>query len=175
MNSRGSSNAALGAEVYRLPFAVQGAKRFVLSIFGGLTLMVSIWAALMLGNSIPALGHESRALFTGILVFFVVLIVAGFSAAWWVLSRYPHAFVVRERAVVLEHGARTRVVPFEDVLGLDQRAEDGTYVVAVADGSAIPFGNDHESRAAARALVERAGLEWTQEPFRATRASTNRA
>jgi hypothetical protein len=97
--------------------------------------------------------------------------VFGFSAAWWVLSRYPHAFVVRERGVVLEHGGRTRVVPFEHVLGLDQRDEGGTqtYVVRVADGSELTFGSDYDARAAARALVAGAGLKWTQEPFKADR------
>ena len=168
-----SSDAApLGRAIYRVPFAVQQAKRFVLLIFGGLTLMVSVWATTMLHSSVFALEDESPRLFKGILLFFVILIVVGFNAVWWVLGRFPHALVIRERGVVLEHGSRTRAIGFDEVKGIDQR-DDGNmrvYVVLVADGSEIPFGAERASTDAARLIVERSGLTWTEEPLRAERA-----
>ena len=171
---RVSTNAAsLGREIYRLPFAVQQAKRFVLFVFGGLTIMVSVWSVTMLHSTVFALEDESRKLFAGILIFFTVLIVVGFTTAWWVLRRYPHALVVRERGLVLEHGARTRSLGFDAIAGLDQRDDsDGmrVYVVLVADGSEIPFGAERAAEEAARAIVREGGLSWTEEPLRAQRA-----
>lgn len=166
-----SSGASLGREVYRLPFAVQQAKRFVYFIFGGLTLMVGVWATTMLNSGVFAVADESPKLFKGILVFFTLLIVVGFNAAWWVLRRYPHALVVRERGLVLEHGSRTRHVTFDQVVGLDQR-DDGNmpvHVVLLSDGSDIPFGAERASQEAARVIVRLAGLTWTDEPLRAER------
>jgi len=157
--------------VYRLPFAVQQAKRFVIFIFGGLTVMVGVWATTMLTSTVFAIQDESPQLFRGILIFFTLLIVVGFNVAWWVLRRYPHALVVRERGLVLEHGARTRTIAFEQVTGIDQR-DDGSmpvYVVVLADGGDIPFGAERPSQEAAHAIVEQAGLTWTQEPLRAER------
>ena len=58
----------LGAEVHRLPFAVQAVKRFVLMIFGGLTLMVTIWTTTMLHSTVFTFEGESRGLFRAILV-----------------------------------------------------------------------------------------------------------
>jgi hypothetical protein len=168
VNSKG---ALLGRELCRVPFAVQQAKRFVIFIFGGLTLMVSVWAATMLHSTVFALEDESPKLFTGILVFFTTLIVVGFSAAWWVLRRYPNGLVVRERGLVLEHGSRTRSVGFDDVTGIDQR-DDGNmsvYVVLLADGSEIPFGAERPSREAAQVIVRNSGLAWSDEPLRAER------
>jgi hypothetical protein len=166
-----STGASLGRELYRLPFAVQQAKRFVFFTFGGLTLMVSVWAATMLHSTVFALADESHRLFAGILAFFTLLIVVGFNAAWWVLRRYPHGLVVRERGLVLEHGSRTRSVAFEDVTGIDQR-DDGNmcvYVVLLADGSDIPFGAERPSREAAQVIVRQGGLVWRDEPLRAER------
>jgi hypothetical protein len=170
--SSGASSDSLGAEVHRVPFSVQNAKRFVLSIFGGLTLMVTLWAALTLHSSVLSLEGESRTLFKSITVFFVTLIIVGFSLAWWVLSRNPHAFVVREHGAVLEHGSRTRVLRWSSVRGIDQRDDGGTptYVLLMADGSEVPFGSEQSSREAARAIVQRAGLEWTEEPLKASRS-----
>jgi hypothetical protein len=170
----GANSNALGAEVQRVPFPVQNAKRFVLSVFGGLTLMVTLWAVLTLKSSVLSLEGESRTLFQAIAVFFVVLIVAGFSLVWWVLSRSPHAFVVFEHGAVLEHGSRTRVLRWRDVHGIDQRDDVGTptYVLLIADGSEIPFGSEPNSREAARAVVLHAGLAWTDEPLKASRPDT---
>lgn len=155
------------------------AKRFVLFIFGGLTLMVGLWTATMLNSSVFALPDESHRLFTGILVFFVVLIVLGFSLAWWVLRRYPQALVVRERGLVLEHGPRSRFIHFEEVAGIDQRNDDDgmpVYVVLVADGSEVPFGAERAAEEAARLIVRESGLIWRDEPTRAERAAaTTRA
>ncbi len=166
-----ASSERLGAVVYRLPFAVQVAKRFVLMVFGGLTLMVTVWAITMLGSSVFTFEGESRGLFNAILGVFVTIIVLGFSVAWWILSRYPRAFVVRERGVVLEHGSRSRTVMFDEITGIDQRDDYGTptFVLLVADGSEIAFGTNRDSEAAAAALVRQAGLEWTEQPFRASR------
>lgn len=167
-----SDGSPLGREIYRVPFAVQQAKRFVLFIFGGLTVMVSVWATTMLHSSVFALEDESPRLFKGILVFFVLLIVIGFNASWWVLRRFPHALAVRERGIVLEHGSRTRSLGFDQVSGIDQR-DDGNmrvYVVIVADGTEIPFGAERASQEAARLIVERSGLVWKDEPLRAERA-----
>lgn len=166
-----SPGAAYGPEIYRLPFAVQQAKRFVIFIFGGLTVMVGVWTATMLNSGVFAIQDESPKLFKGILAFFTLLIVVGFNAAWWVLRRYPHALVVRERGLVLEHGSRTRAVGFEDITGIDQRDDDGmpVYVVLLADGSVIPFGGERPSQEAARAIVRRSGLVWSDEPVRAER------
>ena len=166
------TSASLGREIYRVPFAVQQAKRFVLFIFGGLTIMVSVWATTMLHSSVFALEDESPLLFKGILVFFVILIVVGFNVAWWILRRFPHALAVRERGLVLEHGSRTRSIGFDEVTGIDQR-DDGNmrvYVVVVADGTEIPFGAETASREAARVIVERSGLVWREEPLRAEKA-----
>ena len=166
-----ASGASLGREVYRLPFAVQQAKRFVLFIFGGLTLMVSVWAVTMLNSGVFALADESPKLFKGILTFFTLLIVVGFNAAWWVLRRYPRALVVCERGLVLEHGSRSRRVTFEQVAGIEQR-DDGNmpvYVVLLTDGSDIPFGAERASQEAARTIVRLAGLTWSDEPLRAER------
>ncbi|HEV8551240.1 MAG TPA: hypothetical protein VGQ57_19465, partial [Polyangiaceae bacterium] len=72
--------------------------------------------------------------------------------------------VVRERAFVLEHGARTRVLPFAELRGVERRAEYGvtTQVVHVADGSEIPLGSDEHAEKVALALVKQAGLEWSE-------------
>jgi len=168
-----ASSALCGAEIYRLTFAVQGAKRFVLAILGGLTLMVSVWVATLLGTSVFAVANESRTLFVAILGVFVAIIALSFSVAWWVLSGYPRALVVRERGLVLEHGSRTRVLGFDEVRGIEQRERHGmpTYVVLVADGSEIPFGTGERARQAATALVEQAELEWSEKPLRAIRPS----
>jgi hypothetical protein len=162
----------LGAEVHRLPFAVQAVKRFVLMIFGGLTLMVTIWTTTMLHSTVFTFEGESRGLFRAILVVFITIIVAGFSVAWWILSRFPRALVVRERGLVLEHGPRSRALGFDEITGIDQRDNDGTptFVVLVKDGTEIPFGTDRDSESAASALVKQAGLTWTEEPYRARQA-----
>jgi hypothetical protein len=172
--SSGASSDSLGPELHRVQFAVQNAKRFVVSIFGGLTLMVTLWAALTLESSVLLLEGESRTLFKAIAVFFVTLIVVGFTLVWWVLSRNPHAFVVREHGAVLEHGSRTRLLRWSLVRGIDQRDEGNspTYVLLMADGSEIAFGSEQSSRDAARAIVQRAGLEWTDEPLKASRPLT---
>ena len=172
-----SAGASLGPEIYRLPFAVQQAKRFVLLIFGGLTGMVGVWATTMLNSGVFALQDESPRLFKGILIFFTLLIVVGFNAVWWVLGRFPHALVVRERGLVLEHGSRSRSVGFEDVKGIEQQDDGGTlvYAVVLADGSAIPFGCERPSQDAAQAIVRQGGLVWSDEPLRAERARTGRA
>jgi hypothetical protein len=169
--SSGARSDSLGAEVHRVQFAVQNAKRFVLSIFGGLTLMVTLWAGLTLESSVLLLEGESRTLFKAIAVFFVALIVVGFTLAWWVLSRNPHAFVVREHGAVLAHGSRTRLLRWSEVRGIDQRDDGGTptYVLLIADGSEISFGSELSSREAAHAIVLCAGLEWTEEPLKASR------
>lgn len=161
----------LGAEVFRLPFAVEWARRFALMVFGGLTLMVTVWATLMLRSTVFTFEGESRGLFRAILVVFVTIIVLGFSVTWGILARYPRAFVVRERGVVLDHGSRSRTVSFDEITGIEQRDLDGTptFVVLVKDGSEIAFGTDRDSEKAATALVKHAGLEWTEEPFRAKR------
>ena len=167
-----SGSASLGPELYRVAFAVQQAKRFVLFIFGGLTVMVTVWATTMLNSSVFALEDESPRLFKGILIFFVILIVVGFNVSWWVLRRFPHALAVRERGIVLEHGAQTRSIGFEQITGIDQR-DDGNmrvYVVLVADGSEVPFGAERASKEAARVIVEQSGLVWSEEPLRAERA-----
>jgi hypothetical protein len=171
MSPQNASSESLGAEVYRLPFAAQTAKRFVLLVFGGLTLMVTVWATTMLGSTVFTFEGESRRLFVIILVVFVTIIVLGFTVAWWILSRYPRAFVVREQGVVLEHGSRSRAVSFEQIKGIEQRNEDGmpTFVLLVSDGSEIPFGAYRDSEQAATAIVKQAGLEWTEQPFRAIR------
>lgn len=163
--------AALGPVVYRVPFAAEYARRFVLFVFGGLTLMVSVWTWTMLHSTVFTFEGESHGLFRGILVFFTLFIVLGFSAAWSVLGRYPRALVVRERGLVLEHGSRTRSLGFGEVNGIDQRDQDGTlvYVVLVAGGGEIPFGNERPSVEAARAIVRQAGLVWSEEPLRAVR------
>jgi len=168
-----SQGASLGRDIYRVPFAVQQAKRFVLFIFGGLTLMVTVWATTMLGSTVFALDGESHQIFARILVFFTIFVVVGFSAAWWVLSRYPHALVVRERGLVLEHGSRTRSIGFDEVTGIDQRDDEGmpVYVVLIADGSEVPFGAERPSEEAARVIVRKVGLVWSEEPLRAQRAS----
>lgn len=173
MSSTAAGSERLGAQIHRLPFPVQTAKRFVLGVFGGLTLMVTIWTTLMLHSTVFTFEGESRALFKAILSVFVTIIVVGFSVAWWFLSRYPRALVVRERGIVLDHGSRTRALAFDEVSGIDQRDVDGTptFVVLVKDGSEIPFGTDRESEAAATALVKQAGLTWTEEPFRARRTT----
>lgn len=166
-----TQSASLGREIYRVPFAVQQAKRFVLLIFGGLTIMVSVWVWTMLHSTVFALENESRSLFAGILIFFTILIVVGFNVAWWVLRRYPHALVVHERGLVLEHGSRTRSIGFDEVTGIDQR-DDGSmpvYVVLVADGSDVAFGAERPSQEAARIIVREAGLVWSEEPLRAER------
>ena len=171
MSQLSASREALGPVVYRLPFVVQTAKRFVLMVFGGLTLMVGVWATTMLRSTVFTFEGESHRLFNVILGVLATIIVVGFSLVWWVLARYPRAFVVRERGVVLEHGSRSRIVRYEQITGVDQRDVDGTptFVVLVADGTEIPFGTDHESEAAAAALVKLAGLEWSERPFRAHR------
>jgi hypothetical protein len=169
-----SPSASLGRELYRLPFAVQHAKRFALFVFGGLTVMVSVWVVTMLHSTVFALEGESHRLFNGILAFFSLFIVVGSSAAWWVLRRYPSALVVRERGVVLEHGSRTRSIKFDEVTGIDQRGDDDgmpVYVVLVADGSEVPFGAEGPSREAARMIVLQSGLVWSDEPLRAERAA----
>ncbi|HWP05519.1 MAG TPA: hypothetical protein VNN72_07250 [Polyangiaceae bacterium] len=172
MSSPPATSDALGAQVHRLPFAVQTARRFVLGVFGGLTLMVTIWATLMLNSTVFSFEGESRGLFRAILIVFVTIIVVGFSVAWWILSRYPRALIVRERGVVLDHGSRSRTLAFDEITGIDQRDADGTptFVVLVKDGSEIPFGTDRDSEAAAAALVKQAGLTWTEEPYRARRS-----
>ena len=159
--------------MHRYDFPVQNVKRFVLAVFGGLTLMVTVWATTMLGMSVLAITGESRRLFTAILVFFCLLIVVGFSVVWTILRRYPHAVVVRERAFVLEHGARTRVLPFAELRGVERRAEYGVtlQVVHVADGSEIALGSDEHADLVARALVTQAGLEWS-EPGERRRSSS---
>jgi hypothetical protein len=164
---------ALGAPVHRLPFAVQTAKRFILMVFGGLTLMVTIWSTTMLRSTVFTFEGESRGLFKAILIVFVTIIVVGFSVAWSIVSRYPRALVVRERGLVLEHGARSRALGFDEILGIEQRDMDGTatFVVLVKDGTEIPFGTDRDSETAAKALVKQAGLTWTEEPFRARRSA----
>jgi hypothetical protein len=171
MSSPSATTDPLGAQVHRLPFAVQTAKRFVLGVFGGLTLMVTIWATLMLNSTVFSFEGESRGLFKGILIFFVTLIVVGFSVAWSILRRFPRALIIRERGIVLEHGSRTRTLPFDQITGIDQRDADGTptFVVLVKDGSEIAFGTDRDSEALARALVKQAKLTWTEEPYRARR------
>jgi len=173
MSTTPASSEPLGAEVFRLPFAVAWARRFALMVFGGLTLMVTVWATAMLRSTVFSFEGESRGLFTGILVVFATIIVLGFSVTWWILSRYPRAFVVRERGVVLDHGSRSRTVSFDEIAGIAQRDLDGTptFVVLVTDGSEIAFGTDRDSEAAATALVKHAGLEWTEEPFRAKRGA----
>jgi len=165
------TSASFGAEVFRLPFAVLAVKRLVLAVFGGLTLMVGVWVATMLRSTVFHFEGETRGLFTAILVVFVAIIVIGFNVAWWILGRYPRAFIVRERGVVLDHGSLTRSVAFDEITGIDRRDVYGTptYVVLVADGSEIAFGTDKDSEAAAIALVKQAGLEWTERPFRARR------
>lgn len=171
-----SKHAPLGPVIYRLPFAVQNAKRFVLFIFGGLSVMVCVWAVTMLNSSVFALADESRKLFTGILGFFTLLIVVGFNAAWWFLRRYPHALVVRERGLVLEHGSRTRSFEFAQVSGIDQRDDGGmpVYVVLLSDGTEVPFGADHASKEAASTIVRQSGLVWSDEPLRAERPGLDR-
>jgi hypothetical protein len=171
VSSTRASSERLGPVVHRLPFAVQVAKRFVLMVFGGLTLMVTVWATTMLGSSVFTFEGESRRLFAVILGVFVTIIVLGFSVAWWILGRYPRAFVVRERGVVLEHGSRSRAVSFDQLTGLEERDDDGTpmFVLRVADGSEIAFGRNRDSEAAAADLAKRAGLEWAEQPFKASR------
>lgn len=171
MSSTRATREALGAPVHRLPFAVQTARRFALMVFGGLTLMVTVWTTTMLRSTVFTFEGESRGLFKAILIVFVTIIVVGFSVTWWILSRYPRALIVRERGLVLEHGSHSRTLGFDEIAGIDQRDLDGTatFVVLVKDGSEIPFGTDHEAEAAATALVKQAGLTWTEEPFRARR------
>ena len=173
MSSTRATREALGVPVHRLPFAVQTARRFVLMTFGGLTLMVTVWTTTMLRSTVFTFEGESRGLFKAILIVFVTIIVVGFSVTWWILSRYPRALIVRERGLVLEHGSHSRTLGFDEITGIDQRDLDGTatFVVLVKDGSEIPFGTDHESEAAATALVKQAGLTWTEEPFRARRGT----
>jgi hypothetical protein len=166
-----SKDPSLGRELYRLPFAVQQAKRFVIFIFGGPTVMVSVWAITMLNSAVFALADESHRLFHGILVFFTLLIVVGFNAAWWILRRYPHGLVVRERGLVLDHGSRTRSIGFDEVTGIEQRDDGGmpVYIVVLVDGSSIPFGAERASQEAARVIVRQGGLTWSEEPLRAER------
>lgn len=171
MSSTRATSEALGAPVHRLPLPAQTARRFVLMVFGGLTLMVTVWTTTMLRSTVFTFEGESRGLFKAILIVFVTIIVVGFSLAWWILSRYPRALIVRERGLVLDHGSRSRSLGFDEITGIDQRDVDGTatFVVLVKDGTEIPFGTDRDSEATATALVKQAGLTWTEEPFRARR------